>query len=282
MSEMTETFANVSNAEWLELLKRSVREPYIDGVAFPRFPHASIQLDFNGSSDEEAMISAHALWLYAEEYARALGFPLKDGGNVLDIGCGWGRITRTFMRDVPSERLYGVDIDPNAVLMTHILGVPAQLEQSRPGEPLPYPDNSFNVVICNSVFTHLPENVATSLARDVTRLLQPGTLFVFTVEDDAFLDYLDQPGLENHGTRWATLKKYQTELPALRAKYAAGEYLYLVTNDSGALTSDVYGDAIISRAWMEKNWSDFLEVLRFDRTAYPIKQAVVVARTRAG
>jgi len=282
MSDMIETFGKLNNAEWLEVLKRSVREPYIDGVAFPRFPHAEVQLGYNGSADDEAMISAHELWLYAEEYARALGFPLKEGGNVLDIGCGWGRITRTFMRDVPKERLYGVDIDPNAVLMTHIMGVPAQLQQSRPGEPLPFPDHSFNVAICNSVLTHLPENVATSLMRDVARVLQTGTLFVFTVEDDAFLDYLGQPDLENHGVRWGMLKRHQAELPALRARYANGEFLYLVTTDSGALTSDVYGDAIIPRAWMEKNWGDFLEIVRFVPTSYPIKQAVVVARSRAG
>lgn len=280
MSEMTAAFGKLSNTEWLEVLKRSVREPYIDGVAFPRFPHGAIQLAYNGSTDEEAMTSAHMLWLYAVAYAELLGFPLKSGGNVLDIGCGWGRVTRTFMRDVEKERLFAVDIDPNAVLMTSILGVPAQLQQNLPGQPLPFPDDFFSVVVSYSVFTHLPESVATSLVRDITRVLKPGTILVFTVEDTAFLNYLSQPGLESHGERWEMLAKYQPQLPELRAKYAAGEYLYLVTNDAGSLTSDVYGDAIIPRQWMERHWAPYLEIIRFDAAVPPISQAVVVARTR--
>ncbi len=281
MSKIIEKFGKLSNSEWLEVLKRSVREPFIDGVEFPRFPHSSVQIGTNGSADEQAMVSAHALWLYASEYAIAYGFPLNEGGSVLDVGCGWGRITRTFMRDVSPANLVGVDIDPKALLTTEVLGVPAQLVQTYPDKPLPFPDHSFNVAICYSVFTHLPEKVATDLIRDITRVLKPGTLLVFTVEDGAFLDYLEQPRVETHGQRWAMLAKYQRDLPVLRAKYAKGHYIYLSTNDSGVLTSDVYGDAIIARAWMEKNWGEYLEIVRFEPTAAPINQAVVVARTRS-
>jgi hypothetical protein len=53
MSSINEKFGHVSNEEWLSLLQRSVRgEPFIEGVEFPRFPHSSIQLGFNGASDE--------------------------------------------------------------------------------------------------------------------------------------------------------------------------------------------------------------------------------------
>jgi len=35
-------FASATTEEWLALLQRSVREPFIDGVEFPRFPHSRV------------------------------------------------------------------------------------------------------------------------------------------------------------------------------------------------------------------------------------------------
>ena len=38
---------------------------------------------------------------------------IKDS-KILDYGCGWGRIIRFFLKDVPSRNLFAVDPDKNA------------------------------------------------------------------------------------------------------------------------------------------------------------------------
>ena len=47
--------------------------------------------------------------LYEEEAARSEETPL------LDFGCGWGRVTRFFLKDVAPGNLMGVDIDERAI-----------------------------------------------------------------------------------------------------------------------------------------------------------------------
>jgi len=269
-------FSSVSNEEWLNLLQRSVREPYIEGVEFPRFPCSAIQLGYNGAADEEGMLRAHAFWLYAEGYARALGRPLGPATRVLDIGCGWGRITRTFARDVSQANLHGVDIEPAAIETCQMLGVPAQFTLTRPGSPLPFAEGSFDIISAYSVFTHLPENVASALISEMHRVAAPGCLFVFTVEDAHFLNNLEIPGIENASERWRLLSSYKPQLEELRARVAASEYLYLTTNDEEFRSAAVYGDAVIPRDWIEKNWSKYFSLLRFQESAAPVYQAVVV------
>jgi hypothetical protein len=66
---ITEKFGHVSNDEWLKILARSVEEPAIEGEDFPRFPHDFRQRDYNGAVDGEAMVRAHALWVYARVIA---------------------------------------------------------------------------------------------------------------------------------------------------------------------------------------------------------------------
>lgn len=273
---ITDKFSGVSKDAWLSLLQRSVREPYIEGVEFPRFPHSSIQMGYNGAVDEESMSRAHAFWEYAEEYSHATGRPLGKDSRVLDIGCGWGRITRTFARDVPAENLYGVDIDPNAITLCRYLGVPGQFTLTEPGARLPFPDGYFNVIVALSVFTHLPEAVATNLIAEMHRVAAPGCIFVFTVEDDSFLDNFEIPGIENHGERWRLLSKYKPHLSSLRASFAAGEYMYLTTVDEEIRTAEVYGDAVVPKAWIEKAWSKYFRLVTLIPSAPPLYQAVVV------
>jgi ubiquinone/menaquinone biosynthesis C-methylase UbiE len=274
-------FAIASVEQWLELLQRSVREPFIEGVEFPRFPHSSIQNGYNGAADEEGMLRAHGFWRYAEGYCKAIGNPLGAHSTCLDIGCGWGRITRTFARDLPPDRIHGVDIDPNAIVLCNYLGVPGKFTLTKPGAPLPYQDGSFSVVTASSVFTHLPQNTATALVGEIARVAAPGCIFVLTVEDGSFLDTLATPGIENNDNgRWRLLARYAGQVEALRARFTAGEYVYLVTNEEAYRSSDVYGDALIPRAFIEAQWSRDFRMMAYEPACAPVYQAVVVLMRR--
>ncbi|MGL4489556.1 MAG: methyltransferase domain-containing protein [Rhizobiaceae bacterium] len=275
--QIPDRFSNLSNYEWLSVMQRSITEPVINGVEFARFPHSSIQLGFNGAANEEAVLRAHAFWSYAEKWAKALGRPLGRSSKVLDIGCGWGRITRMFARDVPIEGIFGCDIDSEALSICRFLGVPGRFVLNKANEPMPFADNQFSMMTAYSVFTHLPENAALAIFAEMSRVAQKGCLFVFTVEDEKFLDYFDIPGIESHSERWRLLSAHKAEVPAIRERYRNGEYIYLTTNEESVRSSDVYGDALVSQKWLETNTKPYFRILGFYPTKAPVHQAVVVA-----
>jgi predicted RNA methylase len=47
--------------------------------------------------------------------SRTFGRPLSPETRILDFGCGWGRILRFFLKDVPAKNLIGVDVDPEVI-----------------------------------------------------------------------------------------------------------------------------------------------------------------------
>jgi ubiquinone/menaquinone biosynthesis C-methylase UbiE len=273
------SFSGVSNQEWLSLLQRSVCEPFINGVEFPRFPHSSVQLGYNGAADEEGMLRAYGFWTYADGYARALGRPPGPQTRVLDVGCGWGRVTRLFGRDVPAENIVGIDIDPSAIVLSRHLGVPGHFIQTEANVALPFPDASFDIVVASSVLTHTPETVTRNLLNDFGRVTRSGGVVCFTVEDDGFFKHFDIPGIETSGgERWRLLSKHKNVLPMLKKRYSAGEYIYLNTNDEEVRRADIYGDALIPKQWIERTWQGFGTLVRFEVSAPPVYQAVVVLR----
>ncbi len=273
-------FASATSEEWLNLLQRSVREPVIDGVQFPRFPHPSVQIEFNGAADEEAIRRAHGFWKVLDAYARALGRPLTGNSQVLDIGCGWGRIARFFAKDVHPAGIQGIDVMQSAIHICRALGVPGTFTLTEPGQPLPFPDGQFTAITASSVLTHLPEKVATKLVAEMSRVAAPGCVMAFTVEDRAFLEKIGWDNLEYHGDRWVRLSRYKAELPALLKRYDKGEYLYLPTNDDPDFTSDFYGDAVVPRAWMKKHWGKYIQLVEMIAAQEPVYQAIVIARKK--
>jgi SAM-dependent methyltransferase len=226
------------------------------------------------------VLRAHGFWLYASRWSAALGQPLRADSPVLDIGCGWGRITRTFAKDVAPQYIFGCDIDPGAIQLCQYLGVPGTFVINQPNAELPFGPNTFSVITASSVFSHLPERVAQHLVLDMCRVARPGGLLIFTVEDESFFDYFDIPGIESHGERWRLLSQHKGKIPALRRRYHAGEYIYLVTNEEAVRSSDVYGDAVIPKNWFTTTFSKELDILDFAPASPPVYQAVVVARTR--
>lgn len=95
---------------------------------------------------------------------------------VLDVGSGTGiNLLEAAQWFFPTRALCGIDISPGMVEVARLkaarLGIPAQFTAGD-AESLPYPDNSFDLVICNSVL-HWFENRPVAI-REMTRVLRPG------------------------------------------------------------------------------------------------------------
>ncbi len=97
-------------------------------------------------------------------------------GKLLEIGCGAGRYTRSFLHYRPELEVYGCDI-------SHIA-----LDEARAADPagkidyqlgdalnLPYADNSFDIVVLFDVFEHVTD--VGKAEDEVARVLRPGGVF---------------------------------------------------------------------------------------------------------
>src|SRR6202012_1198757 len=105
---------------------------------------------------------------------------LGDCRRVLDFGCGCGRTLR-WMRDLaPTAALPGAGVDGGAIdwCARHFDFGSFAATQAQP--PLPYADDSFDLIYVLSVFTHLPLAAQLAWLAELRRVLAPGGTLLLT------------------------------------------------------------------------------------------------------
>ena len=95
-------------------------------------------------------------------------------GDILDIGCGTGRLLRRIATVWPAARLTGVDPADGMIRVARTLtpGVTFFVGQ---GEAVPLPDSSVDIAFSTVSFHHWQDQAAG--VRDVARVLRPGGIF---------------------------------------------------------------------------------------------------------
>lgn len=107
------------------------------------------------------------------------GWSFEDK-RVLDFGCGAGRALRHFGAEAEVAEIHGCDIDePSIAWLRENLSPPFHVALSREDPPLPHESESFDLVLAQSVFTHLTDRWSAWLL-ELHRILRPGGLLVAT------------------------------------------------------------------------------------------------------
>lgn len=279
---MENIFQNITDERWFEMLTKSINEEIIDGIKFPVFPNKDIQSQFVGSSNESALKEGYQFYQLVKGYASALGMPLSyDSSKLLDFGCGWGRYLRFFRKDISIDNLFGVDIDPNILEVCRSCGVAGQLSRIFPSGKLPYPDKFFDCSIAYSVFTHLPENIHLHWVSELARVAKPGCVFVLTLESKRFLNFIASIDRDNPPSGWhAGLSHFQDKLGDCFSDFDNGNFVYLPTGGGDFRAADVYGDAVVPRAYIERKWSGFFNVIDYIDDPERFWQAVLIVQRK--
>jgi malonyl-CoA O-methyltransferase len=151
---------------------------------------ARIRRLFSRPARELEPLEAYELWagsydqregnalLYAEEKALALFVdrPLIAGRDVLDAGCGTGR-NLSWLQAFQPHSITATDLSPSMLDRAREKVADVRFHVC-PVDRLPFPDGSFDVVLCTLVLSHV-ENLSAAIG-ELARVLRRGGSLVIT------------------------------------------------------------------------------------------------------
>ncbi|HYR69516.1 MAG TPA: methyltransferase domain-containing protein [Candidatus Dormibacteraeota bacterium] len=121
-----------------------------------------------------------------EPYAADLVDRLKPRGpkDVLELACGTGIVTRALLDGLkPRPRLVATDLNEPmiAYARSKVGGEPGLEWRQADASALPFPDASFDAVVCQFGIMFVPDKL--EAMKEARRVLRPGGVFAFNVWD---------------------------------------------------------------------------------------------------
>lgn len=107
--------------------------------------------------------------------------------SILDFGCGCGRMLLRMKDRIGSANLHGTDIDSEAIAWCTENIPYARLSVNDADPPLPFPDDSFDLIYNHSVFTHIDEPRQDAWLSELRRVIRPGGILVLSTHGEVAL-----------------------------------------------------------------------------------------------
>lgn len=270
----------MTDREFKELSKRLSAEEWATLLAnpLPQLPSESIQIGTAGKAGLQTMREASDFFnLVRTQYRSDL-----SEAKVVDFGCGWGRIARTFLKEVPAENIMGVDPRAESIALARQLAPILRFEVIGNAPPLPVDTGSVNIIVGYSVFSHLPENLALIWIDEFARALAPTGLVAVTTRPRAHIEQAakssEQQNLSAIGRLYAAMFK---DFDQALAEYDRGDFVYAPTGGGKGLDGSVYGEAIIPAEYVKRRWTLHFEFVEFvERWSAFGYQPIIVLRRR--
>lgn len=187
MDRMLEALRVLSLEQFGRLFLRPPTEYGHLAAALPRMASDDVQKSWTGTCGEHLLEQS-------VEFVRRLesGFRKHTGrelanANILDFGCGWGRLMRLMYRYTPPSRLYGVDPWEDSLAQCRVCGVLGNLALSdNIPRQLPFGDQKFDLIYAYSVFTHLSPKTAQIAQASLHQRLAQNGLLVITIRPESY------------------------------------------------------------------------------------------------
>ena len=170
-----ETPLFVFDVPFLEREGPRLARAWRDVLSLPAPPPELVERTQGGFDVEAYRDSIVSGAMTADRLLRAAGADPRRITDVLDLGCGTGRLLLGHHVAEPRRRLVGVDIEAELVgWAQERLPMVASWRRGPLWPPLELPAGSFDLVQAVSVFTHLPLDLQRAWLEEIHRLLRPG------------------------------------------------------------------------------------------------------------
>ena len=211
--------------EWKNIIKQTAIDPVIDEITFPLCPEEAMQRHFVGATLDLVDVPFGYYRTVKSAYKSNVD-DITSNTKLLDLGSGWGRILRFFMKDIKPSNLFGCDVSPMSIdICNTCFRGEVSFQKIKPLPPTLYEDNSFDIIEGYSVFTHLSYYAVVLWMHEYFRLLKPGGLFAITVWKKNRFDYIRR--IQNKPPISPEVNKYHYNLQSSFSKDCElEEYIY--------------------------------------------------------
>lgn len=209
-----------------ELRTRLAGSP--DGLPIPgpRLIHLVIGTPWRGEYLRSGAIVAAAM----RRHCAAAGVRPEEFRNVLDFGCGCGRLIR-HVRGFTPARMHGSDYNPMLVDWCASRFPWGSFALNGLHPPLGYAAGAMDFIYARSVFTHLDAPLQTGWMRELHRILAPGGVLYFTTHGDATLGRLGEAESGRYGRGELVVVRSQEEGTNLCAAFHPPAYVRSVLQE---------------------------------------------------
>ena len=153
---------------------------------------------------ETFALDYHQYYYASEEAARFWAemfgqYKDLEQAHVLDWGCGPGRVIRHMPKFLPqTAQCYGCDYNADYIhwCSKHLKGIDFASHGVNP--PLPYANESMDLIYGISIFTHLSEAGHNAWRNELMRVLKPQGVLCITLHGDVFINRLNEEQKANY------------------------------------------------------------------------------------
>ena len=168
-------------------------------------------------------------------------------GSIFELGCGTARLLRHF-RAIDGVRLVGSDVNSEMVEWCQANLPEIEFYHNELTPPLTFAeDDSFDLMLASSVFTHIPLETQESWLAEMQRILRPGGIFICSVLG------------QNH----ANLLLDEAEIEELKTK---GNFTLTSQDDKATYSTRVGGsawDVFQTRAEVIRVFSSYFQIVDY-------------------
>jgi SAM-dependent methyltransferase len=255
-----ELFHDVDDDFWFWLNTEGFdRHPELQRI-LPGLPSPALQQRWTGGTGMTILRSGFDIYRTLRDLITEQSGQLD--GPILDFGCGYGRVIRYFMKDLPASELWGTDYTQELVDFCVASNPWLSFNRNEAWPPLPYPDRSVRFLYAYSVFSHFGEPMHWAWLREFLRVLQPGGYAALSIRPRGFIGWCEkQRGPDASPAAAPITKTLYRDSEGSLAAYDRGEFCF---SPYDPVDPDAWwGEAVIPRAYIEREWSSIFEVVKF-------------------